>query len=149
MDVVELLAEIEPRLRAGLVAAYGPDDGTEAAAEAMAWAWEHRDRIVELDNPAGYLFRVGQTAVRRGRRTHRWLPPAPDVELPDVEPRLFDAIDELTEQQRVSVLLVHALGWRQVDVAELLAVSPSTIAAHLRAGMRRLRHALEVTFDEV
>lgn len=144
-----LMADVAPRLRAALVAAYGVDEGADAAGEAIAWAWEHRDRIVTLTNPAGYLYRVGQTAARRARRTHRWLPDAPSVELPDVEPRLFDALDELSEQQRVCVLLVHALGWRQSEVADLLGVTPSTVAAHQRLGLARLRRSLEVTLDEV
>ncbi|MEM9713288.1 MAG: sigma factor-like helix-turn-helix DNA-binding protein [Actinomycetota bacterium] len=145
----QLVGEIAPRLRAALVAAYGVEEGSDAAADAIAWAWEHRDRVVSLTNPAGYLYRVGQTAARRDRRTHRWLPEAPAVELPDVESALFDALDELSEQQRVCVLLVHALGWRQVEVADLLGVTPSTVAAHQRLGLARLRRSLEVSLDEV
>ena len=34
-------AETEPRLRRALVAAYGPERGRDAAAEALAYAWEH------------------------------------------------------------------------------------------------------------
>jgi len=38
----ELFAlDVEPRLRRALVAAYGSDRGREAAAEALAYAWEH------------------------------------------------------------------------------------------------------------
>jgi DNA-directed RNA polymerase specialized sigma24 family protein len=38
-------AETEPRLRRALVAAYGPQRGREAAAEALAYAWQHWDRV--------------------------------------------------------------------------------------------------------
>lgn len=54
--------EVEPRLRRALVAAYGPDLGSDAAADAFAWAWEHFDRVDDMANPAGYLWRVGQTS---------------------------------------------------------------------------------------
>jgi DNA-directed RNA polymerase specialized sigma24 family protein len=54
----------EPRLRRALVAAYGPEQGRDAAAEALAYAWEHWDRLRQMANAPGYLFRVGQT---RGR----------------------------------------------------------------------------------
>ncbi len=57
----------EPRLRRALVAAYGPADGSDASASALAFAWERWDRVKVLDNPAGYLYRVGQTSLRRKR----------------------------------------------------------------------------------
>ena len=34
------------QVRRGLVAAYGIDAGTEAAADVAVWAWEHRNRLV-------------------------------------------------------------------------------------------------------
>jgi len=49
------------RLRAALVAAYGPDVGADAAAEALAYGFEHWDELESMSNPAGYLYRVGQT----------------------------------------------------------------------------------------
>jgi DNA-directed RNA polymerase specialized sigma24 family protein len=42
------------------------------------------------------------------------------------------------------VLLVHGYGWRQVEVAALLEVSPSTVADHLGRALARLREELEV-----
>ena len=56
----------EPRLRRALVAAYGFEDGRDAAAEALAYAWEHWERVRDMPNAAGYLFRVAQS--RRWRR---------------------------------------------------------------------------------
>src|SRR4051794_12853309 len=64
----EFVGAVEPRLRRALVAAYGSDAGREAAADALAWAWQHWDRVRAMDNPGGYLWRVGQTAVRRTTR---------------------------------------------------------------------------------
>ncbi|MCP3878646.1 MAG: hypothetical protein GY701_09695, partial [Sulfitobacter sp.] len=49
-----------PKLRAALMAAYGPDVGADAAAAALAYGWENWDRVSAMANPAGYLFRVGQ-----------------------------------------------------------------------------------------
>jgi hypothetical protein len=40
----------EPRLRRALVAACGPDLGRDAASEALAYAWEHWDRLSEMAN---------------------------------------------------------------------------------------------------
>ena len=137
---------VEPRLRAALVAAYGPVDGREATVDALSWAWEHWDRMAGIDNQAGYLFRVGQSAVRRfGSRP---LPPGLGVTLearfPEFEPALLPALARLSLQQRTVVVLVHGYGWSQADVAVMLGVNPSTVREHLARGLTRLRAVLEV-----
>lgn len=133
-----------PRLRAGLVAAYGPDVGLDAAAAALAYGWENWSRVSAMANPAGYLYRVGQTEARRLRRRQGYLAvPAPE-ELPDFEPGLIPALEALSEHQRIAVVLVHGFGWSLVDVAELLDISPSTIRTHLSRALQRLQAALEV-----
>ena len=43
------------------------------------------------------------------------------------------------------VVLVHAFGWGQVDVAELLEISTSSVRTHLARGIARLHAALEVS----
>ncbi|WP_350170192.1 RNA polymerase sigma factor [Ilumatobacter fluminis] len=136
-----------PRLRAGLVAAYGPIDGLDAAAEALAYGWEHWDELSSMLNPAGYLYRVGQTAARRERRQPPQLPVPDPVEMPDFEPGLVPALEQLTEPQRVCVMLVHSFGWSQVDVADLLGVGESTVRTHLSRGLNKLRDAFEVEHD--
>lgn len=148
MGVDELITELAPRLRAALVAAYGVEVGTEAAAETVAWAFEHRDRVDRLENPAGYLYRVGQTSAGRYRQRLSLLPEAPIQHLPDIEPGLIPALEELSERQRLVVVMVHGLGWSQAAVGELLDVSASTVAAHLRRAMESLRTSLKVTADE-
>jgi DNA-directed RNA polymerase specialized sigma24 family protein len=132
------------RLRAGLVATYGPDTGSDASAEAMAYAWEHWDRISTMNNAVGYLYRVGQTSALKARRKQGFLPVPPPEALPHFEPGLLPALEALTEQQRVAVLLVHAFGWKQTDAAKLLEISPSSIRTHLKRGLKKLALALEV-----
>jgi RNA polymerase sigma factor (sigma-70 family) len=134
-----------PRLRAGLVAAYGPEVGADATAEALAYAWEHWQRIREMANPAGYLYRVGQTAARRARRPQGFLPQPDTRDLPAFEPGLLPALEALSELQRSCVVMVHAFGWSQAEVAELLDISPSTVRTHLARGLTRLQQRLEVS----
>ena len=79
--------EVELRLRQALTAALGPELGREAAAEALVYGWEHWDRISEMANAAGYLYRVGRS--RGGRmktRTPAPLPPVAAERLPWIEP---------------------------------------------------------------
>lgn len=133
-----------PRLRASLVAAYGVEDGKEAAAEALAYGWEHWNRLSAMANPAGYLYRVGQTAARNARRREGFLPVPARVDVSDFEAGLLPALESLTEPQRVSVLLIHAFGYTQAEVAEILDVDRSTVRTHLHRAMAKLRDALEV-----
>lgn len=140
----EEFAEVAaPRLRHALVAAYGLDAGVDAAAEAMAYGFEHWGEVSATSNPAGYLYRVGQSAARRMRRQPPMLPRPSSVVLPDVEPGLVPALEELTETQRVVVVLVVGLQWRQSEVAEMLDVSHSTVRTHLDRAMTHLRERLE------
>ena len=59
--------DAEPRLRRAPVAAYGFEEGRDATAEALAYAWEHWGRVRAMPNAAGYLFRVAQSGRRRRR----------------------------------------------------------------------------------
>lgn len=134
----------EPKLRNALVAAYGVEVGTEAASDALAYGWEHWERVRVMDNPAGYLYRVGQSRSRRVRRR----PPMPIVRrsnpTPWVEPELPKALARLSERQRVAVILVHSLGWTYAETAELLGTSIGTVEIHVRRGLKRLRRSLGV-----
>ena len=77
----------EPRLRRALVAVYGPEEGRDATAEALACSWEHWERVNQMRNPTGYLFRVAQSKGRR-RRT-RAIYATPEVTEVEIEPRLL------------------------------------------------------------
>ena len=134
-------------LRQALIAAYGPDVGAEVTAEAFAYAWENWERVSQMANPAGYLYRVGQSRARRG--IFRKPPP---VELPQIqsdpnwfEPGLSDAIAALSEKQRAAVVLVHGYGWTTTEVAEMWGVTFSTVSAHIDRAMAKLRKKLGVS----
>ena len=136
-------ADLTSRLRRAFLARLGPERGSEALSIALAYAWEHRTRVRSLDNPAGYLFRLGVRGVR-DRRRHPLFPPAPRAALPDFEPGLPAAIGALSPSQRVAVLLVYAYGWTAREVAEIQGISVSSVETHLQRGMRHLRHRLGV-----
>ncbi len=132
-------------LRLALVSAYGPDHGAEATADALAYAWEHWDRIHGMANPAGYLYRVGQTSARRYRRKPPVVPVDPaEADPPWIEPGLNGAMNHLTARQRVAVVLVRGFGYTLQEVGELLGVSSSTVERHIERGLRKLRRELEV-----
>jgi DNA-directed RNA polymerase specialized sigma24 family protein len=135
-----LYNSVEPLLRQSLVARYGSERGREATAEALAWAWEHREKVQQINSPVAYLFRVGQSRTRpRKLRLHTTTPAWDD---PWVEPGLAKAIAALSENQRTTVFLLYGFDWRLRDVATLLGVSVPTVQTHASRGLAKLREHL-------
>ena len=147
-EFTRFVKEVEPRLSYAFFAAYGPDVGADTTSDALAFGWEHWDRIKAMDNPSGYLFRVGQSKARRYHRRQLLFPPVPSPSIPDVEPKLPEALGRLTSNQRIAVVLIHAMDWTEGEVASLIGRSRSTVRTHLERGLRRLRADLEVDADD-
>jgi RNA polymerase sigma factor (sigma-70 family) len=137
----EFFVTVEPRLRRALVAARGAQAGREATADALAWAWEHQERLEGLRDPVGYLYRVAQSQSRR--RKVRPLAERPTWSEPWIEPALAGALNDLPERQRVAVVLVHGYAWTHAEVAELLGVAATTVQNHVERGLRKLQRVLE------
>ncbi len=138
----DFVAEATPRLRRAFVAGRGINGAADATAEALAYAWEHWERLRVMENPVGYLYRVGQSRTRARRIPA--LPPPAELGLPDVEPALVPALLELSVQQRTAVWLVHGCGWSYREVAEAMDVSASAVGTHVSRALERLRARLEV-----
>jgi RNA polymerase sigma-70 factor (ECF subfamily) len=140
MSFEGFVTEVEPRLRRALAGHLPLDAVPDAVGEALAYAWQHWERVRDLDNPAGYLFRVAQS---RSRRRREGVPVGPDpTRLPEVEPALGPAMRALAPQQRSAVWLVHACGWTYAETASALGITPSAVGTHLTRGLAHLRQAL-------
>ena len=143
-DFEAFVLAAEPRLSRALAAAYGFEDGQDATAEALAYAFEHWHELQHVANLPGYLFRVGLTR-GRPRRRRRVLFAVPDGDDRRFEPALPAALAALTERQRLAVVLVHGYGCTLREVAELTGIKTTTVQNHLARGLRRLRTMLGVT----
>jgi RNA polymerase sigma-70 factor (ECF subfamily) len=146
-EFTRFVERVEPRLSYAFYAAYGPEVGNDVTADALAYAWEHWDKIAKMANPAGYLYRVGQSKARRYHRPRLLFPQANPADLPDFEPGLPAALEGLTESQRQAVILVYALEWTEEEAARVLGKSRSTLRTHLERGLAHLRQSLEVASD--
>ena len=132
--------ETERRLSVSFAVAFGPDLGREATAEALAYLWEHRQRVLAMENPIGYLYRVGQTTARRYFRSRRRIvPDPPSTGETEFEPGLIPALRRLSPRQRQAVVLVHGYDFTQQEVADMLGVSRSSVQKHLDRGLTSLR----------
>jgi DNA-directed RNA polymerase specialized sigma24 family protein len=141
----EFVGEIERPLAYALASAYGPEVGREATADALLYAWRKWEKVSVMDNPAGYLFRVGQSSARRYFHRRIVLPPVAPGELPHVEPALPVALSKLPLMQRVAVVLIHGQGYGAQEAGDLLGVSRSTARKHAERGMAKLRRELGVS----
>jgi RNA polymerase sigma factor (sigma-70 family) len=139
----DFVREVEPRLRRALVATFGFDEGRDAAAEALAYAWEHWDRLRAVTNLPGYLYRVGRTAASRRKRT----PVLHDSEgwaEHRFEPGLPGALASLSQRQRIAVVLVHGYGYTLREVAEITGITRSSVQIHAARGLTKLRASLGI-----
>lgn len=141
-DFEVFVTRVRPQLTRALSGHVPRADVGDAVAEALAYAWEHRSRVLAMERPAGYLYRVAQSKARR--RKQGLLPWTSDDTLPHVEPGLPAALAALSPSQAEAVWLVHGAGMSQVEAAEAMDISPSTIANHVQRGMARLREHLGV-----
>jgi DNA-directed RNA polymerase specialized sigma24 family protein len=139
----EFVMSNERHLRESLSAACGDQIGREAAAEALEYGWENWDRLRVMENPVGYLFKVGRGRGRRMLSRSRPVFERVDpIRLPDVEPKLPDALARLSERQRLIVILIHCDQWSQGEVAKLLGLSRSSVRNHLDRAMGSLRKTI-------
>ena len=145
---VEFARVAEPRLRYALVASHGADRGCEAANDALVYGWRHWERVRHMNNPIGFLYRVGERSARRRKVEPRPIPLIPEDRPPWVEPRLSAALGDLSPRQREVVVLVDAFEWTHREVADLLGIRLSSVQTHLERGLARLRETLGVSGDE-
>lgn len=136
------------RLRPALIARHGPQLGIELLSEVSEYAWAERNKLDDIANPVGYLYRVSQSNARRHRRWER------DVQLPSEIPEpgvddhplgadLHTALAQLRPDDRTIVVLVHSYGYRYDEVAEIIGKSPAAVRNRLHRSMVRLRRQLE------
>ncbi|MER7459529.1 SigE family RNA polymerase sigma factor [Micromonospora sp. NPDC126480] len=121
----------------------------EAADEAMARAYARWDRIQKLDNPAGWVFRVGLNwATSWWRKVRRERPPAPDdSDAPAAGPdpvgmAARSALDQLPTAQRAVIVCRVLLDLSTAETAAVLDLTEGTVKSRLSRGLAGLRTAL-------
>jgi DNA-directed RNA polymerase specialized sigma24 family protein len=142
-DFEGFVRTVDPQLRRALSGHLPQEQVADAIAEAFAYAWQHWARVQEMDNAAGYLFRVAQSKSRA--RKEGFLPWRDDDRLPEFEPTLIPALQALTPTQSRAVWLVHGCGWSYAETATALGISPSTVGTHVSRALDHLRERLGVS----
>jgi RNA polymerase sigma-70 factor (ECF subfamily) len=120
------------------------DLATEATDEAMARAYQRWAQVRSIDNPAGWVYRVGlnwsRSVIRRiTRPAPTWVggsasSPAPAVQ----DPAIDRALAELSVDHRAVVVCRVLLGFSEAHTAEVLGIRPGTVKSRLSRALPRL-----------
>jgi RNA polymerase sigma-70 factor (ECF subfamily) len=121
------------------------DLATDSVDEALVRAYQRWEQVGRLDNPAGWVYRVGLNHARsRVRRLLRRVPsPTTDaVEFAVADPAIDDAIAELSHDHRTVVVCRLLLGWSEAQTADALAIRPGTVKSRLHRATNQLERRL-------
>lgn len=135
-----------PRLTGSLRLVCGSTGAAEdIAQEAFLKALARWGRVSQLDNPAGWLYRVAFNLVRRrwklGKRDELETPVSKGAALEFVANRvvLESALAQLPLPQRKAIVARHVLGLTGEEAAELLGMTPGALRVCLHRGVAALR----------
>ena len=132
----EFFENERPRLfRALLLITHDSTEAEDLMQEAFVRVWERWDRVAQIEDPVGYLFRTAmnlhRSALRRAltaaKRSLRLLPvPDPFDEVADRDEALR-SLALLTPRQRAAVVVTELLGYSSEEASAILGVRPGTV----------------------
>ncbi len=145
-------AEYPTLCRALVLMAGDSLEAQDLAQEAFARVYERWDRVVSMDSPGGYLYRVALNLQRR--RAKRLLRPAALPQRPRDEADPSEVVQARAEVARVlaalplgqrqALVLTEWLGLDATEAAALLGIKPSSV----RVRVHRAKRALQEQFGE-
>jgi RNA polymerase sigma factor (sigma-70 family) len=119
----------------------------EGVDEACSRALERWDRVIAMDSPSGWVYRVAFNHARRVARRRsmeqrllRKLVPIP--ELPSAAEEIWELVGELPLRQREVVMLRYVAGLRESEIGSTLGISRGTVSSTLHDARQRLGRLL-------
>jgi RNA polymerase sigma-70 factor (ECF subfamily) len=118
--------------------------------DAFLRIYERWDRVGDMDDPVGYLYRTAFNVFRRRsrraalalRRTLRLAPSTDDFAAVDAKHVVSQALAGLTSRQRAALVLTEVLGYTSEEAGRLLGVRAGTVRALASQGRAAMRNAL-------
>ena len=126
-------------------------EAEEIAQDAFLRLWERWDRVSELEDPTGFLFRTAMNLFRNRlrraalavRRTLDLTPSSDDLAAVEDRDELVRAMRGLTPHQRAALVLTGYLGYSSEEAAHVLGVRASTVRALATKGRASVRDMAE------
>jgi RNA polymerase sigma factor (sigma-70 family) len=135
--------------RACLLLTGNPTEAEDLAQESMARVLERWDRVSEMEDPEGYLFRTAlnlhRNMLRRLSLAARHDVSGSRTDDEDAKDRALDirrAIRSLPVKQRQALVLVGWLGYSSEEAAPILGID----AASVRGRLHRARSSLRLRY---
>lgn len=139
-----------PLTRALALALNDAELGRDAAAEGLTRAWTRWSTVSTMDNPAGWVYRVGlnwaRSRLRKRRRevTTAFPPERARAATPidGYDDALAAALARLSTDHRTVVVARYYLDWSEATTAAALEVPAGTVKSRLSRALEQLDDAL-------
>lgn len=126
-------------------------EAEEIAQDAFLKVWERWDRVAQIDDQQGYLYRVAMNLFRnRYRRAALAIRKSVDPELrvdefgvAEVRTAVARGLAKLTPRQRAAVVLVDLIGYGSEEAGQMLGIRAGTVRSLVIKARRTLREELE------
>ena len=139
------------------------DDAQDLAQEAFLRVWEQRSGLRPSASLRAYLYQIARNLTINelksrdlhrvlGARHARELPavrtPGREYEISQVGERVRAAIAALPERRREAFVLAHLQDLPHREIAEIMGISPQTVANQISAALGELRETLRPLLAE-
>ena len=146
-----------PLVQALTLVAGDREAAADAVQDAFVQAHRHRDRVLSLESPTGWLRHVALNRIRNQHRGQQReaaaLPRLVGASADRIDEGLdvvvdggraaVDMVEGLPPQQRAAAAMYYLLDQPTAVIADHLGVSEATVRSHLRAARQRLHEQLE------
>jgi RNA polymerase sigma factor (sigma-70 family) len=127
-------------------------EAEELMQDAFLIVWERWDRVGEMDDPIGYLYRTAMNLFRKRyrratlalRRTVGLAPSNDDFSDADDRQVVRHVLATLPPRQRAALVLTEMLGFSSKEAGDALGVTDATIRSLTRHGRDAFRTVMEV-----
>lgn len=120
-------------------------DGPEAEDVVQECFVEVSRRLDGIRSPGAYLRTAVvsrcHSVLRHRKVVAKHQEPPPGI-VDDQALEMWDALDRLTHDQRIAVVLRHYAGWSPAEISDATSIPAATVRSHLRRGLSALRKEL-------
>ena len=126
-------------------------EAEEIAQDAFLKVWERWDRVQQMDDRVGYLYRVAMNSFRNRyrraaialRKTARPQLRIDEFDAADVRSGVARGLAKLTPRQRAAVVLVDLIGFGSEEAGRMLGIRAGTVRTLAVQARNVLREELE------
>ena len=122
-------------------------EAEEIMQDAFLKLLERWDRVSELEDPTGYLYRTAMNVFRKRsrraklalKRAAHLVPLDDDLELIESREDVVRRLAPLNPSQRAAIVLTNLLGYTSEEAASILRINPGTVRTLASRGRTELR----------